>query len=110
VDKNIAVLRAITEAAQTKLTVISGARDDLLLQHYLTSMNEGTFKNGKKPYAKCLNLQYEKSFEKNIDYLLKQLCKAGNTRVITYDHTLQSLAIPVVHSFIPGLKHETRGL
>ena len=34
VSKEIALLRALTEAAQTRLTFISGARDDLYLRVY----------------------------------------------------------------------------
>lgn len=107
-SKEIALTRALTEAAQTRLTLITGSRDDVFFnyyqkQHHGVQHNE-QYSHGNKTYQECMQPAYDYSFEANKMQLLPRLKESGYSNVIMINHTKPEIGIPVVHIFIPGLK------
>lgn len=102
----VALLRAITEAAQARLTYISGSRDDVfpefyrefdptpVVQQLLNMQATGVYQHVDTSFA---------SFEQAVDNILTALAKQDICRVYTLDHTREPYNIPVVHSLAPDL-------
>ncbi len=106
-SKEIALSRALTEAAQSRLTLISGSRDDVFLDHY---QQRSTFSysladyQGKKDFKLCYQPDFENSFSANINQLIHSLSQQNYSQVFMVNHTKPDLGIPVVHLFIPGMQ------
>ncbi|WP_264211446.1 YcaO-like family protein [Leisingera thetidis] len=111
-DRAIALLRALTEAAQTRLTYISGARDDLDPEEFTAKASAE-----RAQYVRGLFEQTEPtdrfqktpsfsspSFEDDLAWLLERLVDAGMTQVLTVDLSRPGLDIAVVRAVIPGLE------
>lgn len=109
--KEVALSRALTEAAQDRLTVISGARDDLDPAEYeslpgeIQRAREHIF-HRIQPEADFEATQgYEsETVEEDIDWELRQLASVGVDEVIVIDLTKPEYDIPVVKVIIPGLE------
>jgi len=109
-SKDIALSRALTEAAQSRLTLISGTRDDVFTDQY---NNRGNFTyskteyEGKKNYSDCQQPDIQKTtkdFHQDIQFLSQQLSAQGFHQILVVDHTKPELKIPVVQVFIPGMQ------
>jgi ribosomal protein S12 methylthiotransferase accessory factor len=110
-DRAIALIRALTEAAQTRLTYIAGIRDDLLPAEYeeppaadimdalLDALRRESEPRlfGDVPNFAADNLNQDLCWE------LERLASAGITRVAAVDLTRPDFGIPVVRVVIPGL-------
>jgi ribosomal protein S12 methylthiotransferase accessory factor len=108
-SKEIAVIRAITEAAQARLTFISGARDDRFRSSYATmevANNHGSWERflaSEQPlvdYRAIPSLETP-SFEQDVAVELELLKKAGLDRAIVVDLTRPEYGIAVVRVIIP---------
>ncbi|WP_306111012.1 MULTISPECIES: YcaO-like family protein [Roseovarius] len=111
-DRAIALLRAVTEAAQTRLTYISGARDDLDPSEFTT---EAVAARGRyvrhlianAPPARSFldgpNVTTE-TFEDDLALLLARLSSAGIDQVVTVDLSRPEFGISVIRAVIPGLE------
>jgi len=108
--REIALLRALTEAAQTRLTVISGSRDDLGLSSYRSSDRDAT-----KATLELMTAPAERgfsdgpslvssTFNEDVAWELKGLEAAGIEEVAIVDLSLPEYGIPVVRVVIPGLE------
>lgn len=111
-DRGVALRRAITEAAQTRLNYISGARDDLALDEY---SDHG--RNSKRSYAETMlsstdcprnfddlaEKQHESILE-DLNWMLTRLEAVGIDEVCMVDLTQEKFGIPVVRIIIPGLE------
>jgi YcaO-like protein with predicted kinase domain len=107
-DKRIALARALTEAAQSRLTLISGSRDDVFADFYRQKMMfsySSQELQGAKTFSDCKQPEIAASFAENIDYVLKQLSSLGYNQVFVINHTKAEFNIPVVHVFIPGMQY-----
>ena len=111
-DRNIALLRAITEAAQTRLTYISGARDDLdpseftdTAQRERASYVQGLISQTRpaRAFTDCPTATTT-SFEDDLDLLLRKLEDRGMTQVVMLDLSRPAYDIAVVRAVIPGLE------
>ncbi|MEW2912630.1 YcaO-like family protein [Leisingera sp. JC11] len=111
-DRGIALLRALTEAAQTRLTYISGARDDLdpdeftpsaaaERAHYVRRLLSRT--RAAARFKDCPSFS-SASFEEDQAWLLNQLEAAGMGQVLAVDLSRPGLGISVVRAVIPGLE------
>lgn len=106
----IALSRALTEAAQSRLTLISGTRDDVFADQYNNRTNftySKTEYEGKKDYKDCRQPDMQKTtkdFQQDIQFLSQQLSARGFRQILVVDHTKPELEIPVVQVFIPGLQ------
>lgn len=109
----IAILRALTEAAQSRATQIHGAREDTQDSHMkrrigydrTKRLNRKWFENGRtidvsEMYAWCSD-----DFLEDIRYTLDQLKSAGLDQVFVTDLTHPAIGIPVVRVVVPGLEH-----
>lgn len=110
----IALSRAITEAAQTRLARISGARDDIDPEIYRDS--------GERLLAACVHdyvtRATSRDFERGPDFhsldltedlgwLLHSLRRAGIGQAVAVDLTHSELDISVVRMVVPGVGRRT---
>lgn len=108
----VALSRAITEAIQARLTIISGSRDDQGPRVYQKIKKiRGDFDNvfektsrKKRPFVEN-KLPTHYSFSQCLQDLLTTLKAHGFHQVIVYNHTRAAFDIPVVHVMIPGLRY-----
>ncbi len=110
-DPHLAMLRALTEAAQTRAIAISGARDDFF-QSYYTSYWLG---DGRRAIAALeasqptvdARLRYSiatDTFEDDITLILTKLRQIGCQQAIIFDLTPPEWEISVVRVIVPGLE------
>lgn len=109
--RQIALLRALTEAAQSRLTAISGARDDMYRHHYDASRDLEVLKghrlrtggNGTRKFGDVPTFESDR-FEDDIAWELKGLKDAGIERVVVIDLSLPEFEVAVTRVVIPGLE------
>lgn len=117
--RQIALLRALTEAAQSRLTHIAGSRDDAVRGEYLhfhdpqvlcATRRRLKVTGQLKDFKTTASFSGE-SFEDDVRWELEQLRRAGIEHVIMVDLTRAEFGIPVVRIIIPGLEgaHKTPG-
>lgn len=106
IDKHVALSRAVLEAVQTRLTVISGNRDDIFPDFYtdqrLLALDQAT--DGQKDFAAVIEPVYGDSFAEHLAWIKKQLQANGIGQGYVVDHTKPQFAIPVVQVFLPDLQ------
>ncbi|MGH1364924.1 MAG: YcaO-like family protein [Calditrichia bacterium] len=108
----IALGRSITEAAQARLTLISGSRDDLLPERYnelLDYENTHDLVNKLGVQERKISLSQTRSFSastfaEDIKYLLKSLQANAYDEAVVVDLSQERFNIPVVRVLVPGLK------
>lgn len=111
-DRAIALLRAVTEAAQTRLTYISGARDDLDPAEftdqaqtdrcrYLRDLIDRAPPTGN--FQDCPT-HSTKTFEDDLALLLIRLEAVGVSQVVIVDLSRPEYDLSVVRAVIPGLE------
>lgn len=108
----VALSRALCEAAQSRLTIISGSRDDNPI-HVYTHQNDlqhvavlheacfgspGTLAFGVREDFSTM------SFEEDIAVVLDALCEVGLERAIVVNLSRDDLGIPVAKVIVPGLE------
>jgi ribosomal protein S12 methylthiotransferase accessory factor len=108
----IAVMRALTEVAQSRLTQIHGAREDTTIGDMRRKMGYDRVKrinkywykdNGTISYDKITSSDSD-DFLKDIRFVISALKKQGLDRVIVFDLTREEIGIPVVRVIVPGLE------
>jgi ribosomal protein S12 methylthiotransferase accessory factor len=109
-SREVAFLRAVTEAVQSRLTVIAGSRDDMLRAEYsrwfdpevLNHHVVNTAKAGTRSFASAPTVAHD-SLRSDVDHELQRITAAGFSQVIVVDLTTEEIAIPVVRILIPGM-------
>jgi len=108
----IAVMRALTEVAQSRLTQIHGARENTTIADLRKKMgydrakriNGYWFKdNGQVAYPDIPSYDSD-DFVKDIRFAIEALDKRGLDRVIVVDLSREEIGIPVVRVIVPGLE------
>ncbi len=111
-NAGVAVLRALTEVAQSRLTQIHGAREDTTLADFRRQigyertkrLNKHWFEeSAKKDFAEIQSFDSD-DFLLDINYMLKKLEDAGLDRVVVVDLTREEIGVPVVRVIVPGLE------
>ncbi|MDJ0983738.1 MAG: YcaO-like family protein [Kiloniellales bacterium] len=110
--REVALLRALTEAAQSRLTFIAGARDDMPRQGYEQFLDPKTYeiwRNAMAPTVSGRNFldapsYHGRSFDEDLRLLLDRLKSVGIEEVVAVDLTKPEFKIPVVRVIIPGLE------
>jgi len=110
----VALLRALTEAAQTRLTYIAGSRDDFFPADYAKATDPEIllpiWEDLTEPapglvewvdFRKAPRLDGE-TFEDDVATLLARAGAAGATSVIAVDLSRAELGVPVVKILVPG--------
>jgi YcaO-like protein with predicted kinase domain len=110
--RSIALLRALTEAAQARNTYISGARDDYMPDWYrsaLRNARNGHFQRLFAPASPQRSYAHVPTFESSsidgdLRWMLARLRMAGLRQVAVVDLTREAIGIPVVRVIVPGLE------
>jgi YcaO-like protein with predicted kinase domain len=111
--REIALLRAMTEAAQSRLTLISGSRDDMFRREYewdhlqtsdIDSYRTLTPNRGSLRDFRSVPSFEANSFQQDVSWQLRQLITIGIEQVVAVDLTKSRYNIPVVRVVIPGLE------
>jgi ribosomal protein S12 methylthiotransferase accessory factor len=116
---SIALLRAMTEAAQCRLTFISGARDDSDREIYERARNRDAIEKTRQRLEdshraidfRTLTDNATQTFEDDIRWQLARLRSAAVEQVVVVDLSKEEIGIPVVRVVIPGLEgiHDVPG-
>jgi len=108
----IALLRALTEAAQSRLTYIAGSRDDMTVDQGVRSPKVAG-PPGEAPaivsYSSVPDINFP-TIDEDVQWLVSQLQACGFDQVIVFDLTIPAFGIPVVRVLIPGLHTEKRSV
>jgi ribosomal protein S12 methylthiotransferase accessory factor len=116
-SREIALLRAMTESAQTRLTMIAGSRDDVARSTYRRAAGAGKAMRtdsarmqGGRNFRDVATFEAD-SFGRDIEWLCERLRSVGCDRVVIVDLTRPGLDIDVVRVIVPGLEapHEIPG-
>jgi YcaO-like protein with predicted kinase domain len=111
-SRAIALSRALTEAAQSRLTAIAGARDDIERSCYermraprqiAAAIAELAAPGALRPFTASAD-SFSQRFEDDLDAVLAALRGAGLTEVVVVDLTRPELGLPVVRVVVPGLE------
>jgi YcaO-like protein with predicted kinase domain len=111
-NRGVALARAMTEAAQIRLTYITGMRDDLSPSDYTESLEEklgAAFLDAVSQSAEARSFCDAPSLDADdvavdVRWELEHLRAIGVERVIAVDLTRQDFGIPVVRMVISGLE------
>lgn len=115
-DRAIALSRALTEAAQTRLTYIAGIRDDLLPAEYeeppaadIVDALLDALRRESEPHSfHAVPSFAADDLGEDLRWQLDRLRAAGIERVVAVDLTRPDFEIPVVRLVIPGLDGDIR--
>lgn len=107
----IALMRALTEAVQSRLTHISGSRDDIFWSDYNKLGNKddlAQYRNiiraerGQCDFGSIRNISTH-SFETDLDHMVSLLYARGARNIVRVDLTRPELEVPVVKVVVSGL-------
>jgi putative methanogenesis marker protein 1 len=113
-NARVAMKRAITEVAQSRLTQIHGAREDtatgdmrrLMGYEWMRKQNEHWFaitESEDLDTVESCSLDND-DFLADIQHVMARLKAAGLERVIVVDLTRKEIGVPVVRVIVPGLE------
>jgi ribosomal protein S12 methylthiotransferase accessory factor len=113
-SREVALLRALTEAAQSRLTFIAGSRDDVLRRSYDSNRNRDILQRYRtimmhdhgyplRDFRSIVTWNSE-TFEDDINWMLKGLMGSGIKSVIVVNLSRREFDIPVVRIIVPGLE------
>jgi ribosomal protein S12 methylthiotransferase accessory factor len=110
-DPEVAVIRAVTEAVQTRVTYIAGSRDDFFPWDYARAtdpeLHRAVWDAVHAPPRRWADLRDAPRlagarFEDDVARLLERLAAAGATSALVVDLARPALRVPVVKCFVPG--------
>jgi ribosomal protein S12 methylthiotransferase accessory factor len=108
----IALLRALTEAAQSRLTLIAGSRDDASIEVYEKLRDPERVERSRRELARTDRMRSfadgpageHDTFDADVAWELGRLRAAGLPRAVLVDLTKPELGIPVARVVVPGLE------
>jgi YcaO-like protein with predicted kinase domain len=113
----IAIARALTEAAQTRLTYIAGGRDDFFAADYARATDRellaamwARLPDGEPVMFDELPRYATRSLGEDIEMLVELVRAAGFDQVIAVDLTHPRLRVPVAKVIVPGLATDIEAL
>lgn len=113
-DRNVALLRALTEAAQVRLGFISGARDDPAdwdnahrMDQEAPSAPGADPAGGESRDFTAVQTFDSDSIDADVAWELAALRSAGISEAVAVDLTREEFGIPVVRVIVPGLEGPT---
>lgn len=110
--REIALLRALTEAAQVRTTYIVGSREDIRHSDYRSPILNARNRRARalmrpvtqmRDFASVGRFEFD-SFEAEVAWILDRLKATGLTQAITVDLTRSEFGLPVVRVVVPGLE------
>jgi ribosomal protein S12 methylthiotransferase accessory factor len=110
-DRAVALSRALTEAAQSRLTLIAGSRDDCPPAYYRRIRDGNALathvarlgKPAERSFADVAHVPAE-SIDADVAHELDRLKAVGIRQAILIDLTRPGIDIPVVRMVVPGLE------
>ena len=109
--RRIALLRALTEAAQARLTVIAGSRDDLSVATYMRRRDAELVARSRAAMGRPATRAFPdvptrsgETFADDVAWELEQLARVGVRQTAIVDLTKREFGIPVVRVVVPGLE------
>lgn len=117
VAREVALLRALTEAAQARITYITGARDDFLAEDYSPRGRARRWQmcqdvlEGPPPRRdfRAAPTRATASIDEDVTWMLERLQAVGSEEVVVVDLTKFELGIPVARVLVPGLEGPDKG-
>jgi ribosomal protein S12 methylthiotransferase accessory factor len=115
--RQVALLRALTEAAQARTTYIAGSRDDFARSDYSASgrsqrqcqcrmlMDTGDERRDFEDVPTCES----DTLREDVEWVLCRLQSAGIHQLLVVDLTKPELGLPVVRVVVPGLEGPDKG-
>ncbi|MEA1908221.1 MAG: YcaO-related McrA-glycine thioamidation protein [Euryarchaeota archaeon] len=111
-NAHVAILRAVTEVAQSRLTQIHGAREDTTVAEFRKKIG---YERTKRINRHWFDIPEEKDFNAttsfdsddfldDIRYMINNLKGTGLNRVIVVNLTRDETCVPVVRVIVPGLE------
>jgi ribosomal protein S12 methylthiotransferase accessory factor len=110
--REVALLRALTEAAQARLTIISGLRDDFRRDVYEQWLDPDVVTEIRRRMSHSSPTRRfgdvpswtGETFEDDVEWELECIRKAGIRRVVVVDLTKSEFRLPVVRVIVPRLE------
>jgi YcaO-like protein with predicted kinase domain len=111
-DAAVALSRALTEAAQSRLTRIVGTRDDIQLEHFAALQMEARLADARRqiaapatpPRSFASSSLPLATFEHDVRSTCERLLELGMPQVIAVDISRPGLPVSVVRVVVPGLE------
>jgi ribosomal protein S12 methylthiotransferase accessory factor len=116
--REVALLRALTEAAQGRLTLIAGSRDDNGRARYGETQDHNLRDRAHDRLSRPGTRRFEdtptrvnSTFEEDVTMILGALRSAGLNEIVVVDLTKPEFNIPVVRVVVAGLEtyHQVQG-
>lgn len=115
--RHVALLRALTEAIQSRLTGIAGSRDDLFRPRYeefydpdMLAEQRSLAASDGEGHAFAGPSWHGQSLSEEVAWELERLQEAGIERVLVVDLTKEEFQIPVARVVVPGLEFTHEGI
>ena len=111
--REVALLRALTEAVQVRMTYISGARDDIAAGEYSSGTRAERLATARRlaAHRAATGLEFRElptrahpDFAANLAWLLERLGAAGLDEPIVVDLSRPEIGVAVVRVVAPGLE------
>jgi YcaO-like protein with predicted kinase domain len=110
-DPTVAMVRALTEATQSRLIAIAGSRDDYFRRDQLLNRIAGN-KSGLDVFtslpetvdATDLPSEATETFEGDLALLMRKARRAGIGQIVVLDLSHDEIGVPVVRVVVPGLE------
>jgi YcaO-like protein with predicted kinase domain len=110
--RQIALLRALTEAAQVRMTYIAGSREDIRDSDYQPSALDAQNRRAKaflhpvprmRDFTEIRSFEFD-TFEAEVAWILERLRVAGIRQAIAVDLSRSEFGISVMRIVVPGLE------
>ena len=112
-DREVALCRALTEAAQSRLTLIAGTRDDIRESHYRQAARAARLSGSALPTADDERLAFtdvpttwQPDLAEDLHTTARQVEAVTGREPLYVDHTRPDLGIPVATVVCPGLRFD----
>ncbi len=111
-SREVALLRTLTEAVQTRMTYVTGSRDDLSPEEFTPQGRREkreavqALLRDQSPVRQLGDIPTNASetFEQDLSWLIERLGRVGIHQVAAVDLTRPEIGVPVVRVVIPGLE------
>jgi ribosomal protein S12 methylthiotransferase accessory factor len=102
-DARVALTRALTEAAQTRLTCIQGGREDLpdLARTNGAPPAETWYDGGHTMSFEDIASYQHSSINDDVEFIIERMRQSGFDQVVVFDLTRDEVGIPVVRVVVP---------
>ncbi len=116
--REVALLRALTEAAQVRLLFIAGSREEVVRADYRLAQDAGGLERARRHVQRSGARRFSEgptfsgdTLEEDLAFVYRGLRRAGVLEVAHVDLTWPELGIPVARVVVPGLEgpHQAPG-